>query len=112
MAHKNRNYTNYSKPQTTLVKPVVEAIEEPVVEPVVETIEETVSEPTQTLGVVNNYMKLNVREEANAEANVLCVIKLADEVMVIKEESTDEFYKVVTGAGVEGFCMKKFINVN
>ena len=97
MSKKHHNYTNYSKPKTTPVEPVVDEVK---------------VEPTEILGVVTNCMKLNVREEANAEANILCTIKLADEVMVNKEESTDEFYKVVTGAGVEGYCMKKFINVN
>jgi hypothetical protein len=31
--------------------------------------------------------------------------------MIDEKESTEEFYKVCTAAGIEGFCMKKFIAI-
>ena len=105
------NYTNYSKPQET-----------PSVEP--EVIEETKTEDPVTpaptvdpkdddtiIGVVIECEKLNVRAEASKESKVLCEIPLGAEVQVDIFESTDEFYKVCTEAGVEGYCVKDYINV-
>ena len=107
MGHKNRNYTNYSKPQP---KPV-EVKEEPVVAPVVEPVVTPDQEPTPILGVVSGCQKLNVREEASTEADIVCEILKDTEVMIDEENSTNDFYKICTGAGVEGFCMKKFITI-
>jgi uncharacterized protein YgiM (DUF1202 family) len=122
MSKKHHNYTNYSKPQQPA--PVVEApvetkeeevvntvIEEtPVVAPVVEP--ETKVEDDELIGVVIDCVKLNVRAEASVNADVVTEISVGTEVMVDIFESTAEFYKVVTEAGVEGFCMKKFINID
>ena len=62
-------------------------------------------------GVVIDCAKLNVRELPNADAQVLCVIKVSSNVLVDETESTEDFYKVCTEAGIEGYCMKKFIAV-
>lgn len=111
MGHKNRNYTNYAKPQTEVaVEPEVdvlaeEKIEELAVEP------EVVPEPQSVVGVVTDCAKLNVRKAPSTDAEIVCVLMINTEVMVDKNESTDDFYKICTGAGVEGFCMKKFINI-
>ena len=89
-----------------VVAPVIEetiVTPEPVVEPVVET--------TEVLGVVAGCEKLNVRSAPNTDANIVTVLAAGTEVMIDEAESTADFYKVVTGAGVEGFCMKKFINI-
>lgn len=62
-------------------------------------------------GVVTDCLKLNVREAASPDAEVLAVIDALSEVVVDADASTNEFYKVRTTAGVEGFCMKKFITL-
>ena len=115
MGHKNRNhnYTNYSKPQPQ-PEPVVEVVEETVVAPVVEepvVTPDPEPEKTPTIGVVTGCAKLNVRENASLEADVVCEILANTEVMIDEENSTNDFYKVCTCAGVEGFCMKKFITI-
>lgn len=63
------------------------------------------------IGVVSNCKKLNVREEPSLDANIVCEINSKTELMIDESESTDEFYKVFTASGLEGFCMKKFITV-
>lgn len=109
--HRNHNYTNYSKPQPQ-PQPVVEVKEEPVVAPVVDDPVVTPDpEPTPILGVVAGCEKLNVREEASLEAGVVCELVKNTEVMIDEENSTNDFYKICTGAGVEGFCMNKFITI-
>lgn len=67
-----------------------------------------------TPAVVANCTKLNVRDAADKDANVVCVIAEGTELTVDVDNSTEEFYKVYTQAGeilVEGYCMKKFINL-
>ena len=102
MSHKHKhNYSNYSKPQ-----------EAPVVEPEVK-VEETTEPETDdsVIGIVTGCAKLNVREGAAVNAAVLTTIPEGSEVQIDILDSTDEFYKVCTATGVEGFCMKKFINI-
>lgn len=124
MSKKHHNYTNYSKPQAAPapvveepVAPVVEEVtpapvvdEEPVVTPDPEPTPDP-EIPTAVIGVVTGCKHLNVREAANTAANVVCVITEGAEVEIIEEESTADFYAVCTGAGAEGFCMKKFITI-
>ena len=45
--------------------------------------------------------------------DVLCVIDNGKEVTLdtSSEETFEEFYKVCTEAGIEGYCMKKFITI-
>lgn len=61
------------------------------------------------VGVVTDCMKLYVRKEPAAGAEVLTVIDRFSKVMIDMDASADEFYKVCTASGVEGFCMKKYI---
>ena len=63
------------------------------------------------IGIVNDCIKLNVREEPNKESAIVCELALQTEVMVDQTESTEDFYKVCTAAGIEGFCMKQFIAI-
>lgn len=73
--------------------------------------EEETREPETLSGVVVDCVKLNVRTASNVTASVVCTIPRGTEVIVTEDESTDEFYKVYTASGVEGFCMAKYINI-
>lgn len=61
------------------------------------------------VGVVTDCLRLNVRSEASINSDVLITIGALSEVIVDLESSTDEFYKIRTDVGEEGFCMKKYI---
>lgn len=63
------------------------------------------------IGIVVGCPRLNVRMKPNAEATVVCVIDRDSKVMLDEENSTRSFYKICTEVGVEGYCMKQFINV-
>lgn len=89
------NKTDYNK----ISKEIVE----------VESVEEVASEPK--LGIVTDCILLNVREEPKSDANIICTIEALTEVEIDENNSTEEFYKIYTKAGIEGFCMKKFIVV-
>lgn len=62
-------------------------------------------------GIITGCKKLNVRKEANVEADVLCVLNENTELTIDTANSTDTFYKVCTAAGIEGYCMKMFVSV-
>ena len=83
---------------------VVEEVEE--VEEVVEP--ETPAAPEPLFCVVTDCARLNIRMAPAADAKVLCTVKAGDELMIDPVGETDEWHKVYTKAGVEGFCMKKF----
>lgn len=117
---------NYNKDYKKRENPVVEepvadeVIEELVIddaaaEEVVEEIaepEETIENTTKT-GVVAGCKALKIRKTPNAinSANVICIIKESVKVIVDLDKSTDDWYSVCLENGVEGFCMKKFINL-
>lgn len=124
MSHKH-NYTNYSKPQETPVAPVTEEVVAPVVEdepvatpdpevaPVIEDAPVADPEPEndEVIGVVVDCARLNVRKEPSSDADVLTTIPVGAEVQVDIFESTNDFYKVCTETGVEGYCMADYIKV-
>lgn len=81
-----------------------------------EIVEETVSEVEEVKvetvkGFVFGCEKLNMRKEANKESEVVTVLSKDTEIEVNLTDSTDDFYKIVTPMGFEGFYMKKFISV-
>ena len=63
------------------------------------------------IGVVVNCIKLNVRKEPNKTSEIIQIIDALTEVRVIVKDSTYNFYKVILPSGVEGYCMKKFIEL-
>lgn len=130
----NRNYTNYSKQNNQKkeeqiggkvqseenvqnfqenienIEPATNAAPEP------QTAQPEPEAPKAVIGVVVNCEKLNIREKPSLFAEVLCVINKGEEVEIIEEESTDDFYAVIYGGNksvsVTGFCMKQYIKIN
>lgn len=123
MSNKHRDYTKYAKTQDEPATAVIdapsfeEAIEpvetaevvEPIeaVEPAIDTLIETV--PAPKIGRVFGCTSLNVRKAPKTNATVICTINCHAEVEIDELESTDDFYKICTASGIEGYCMKKFI---
>lgn len=60
-------------------------------------------------GVVTECVRLNIRKAPSPDGEVVSIIDCLTDVTVDLESSTDEFYKISTTAGVEGFCMKNYI---
>ena len=122
------NYTQYSNKKSVEVDEHVENVStvvEPIVEPAVtatpvvpvepvmaeETVE-TVTLPKMVHGVVANCSKLNVRENATMSSNIVCVLDAATEIEVNVARSTGDWLYICTAAGIEGYCMRKFVNAN
>lgn len=100
----NRRNANVEESQNGFVEAPV--VEEAVAE---EVVEEKVVESKR--GVVANCFKLNVRSEPNPDSDVVCVIDPSTDLVIDDAASTEEFYKVCTASGAEGFCMKMFIRI-
>lgn len=99
------DYTKFSAKKSEEIAPAKK------VEEKVAPVEEVVAPEEPLYGEVTDCARLNVRSAPDAEAEVLCVIEAGSEVVIVGSESTDEFYKVFTAAGVEGFCMKTFVTL-
>ena len=63
------------------------------------------------IGVVTDCLRLNVRAEPDADAEVVTIIDCLSQVTVDLDASTEEFCRVRTPDGIEGFCMKKYIHL-
>lgn len=74
-------------------------------------VESEVEPEVHNTGVVTAN-KLNVRKEPSKESEVLCIIEKDEEVTLSDEEASyEDFYKVITSTGVEGYCVKEYINI-
>lgn len=101
---------NYSKYSSKEKREKLQASEQESV-----TIETPVEEPETkpfVFGKVANCVKLNVRERPDRNAAVICEIFAGATVIIDEDESTDEFFKVCTEAGLDGFCMKDYIYID
>lgn len=117
-----KDYTKFSKPNSekhveSEIKQVVEEVVDEVVteEEVMEVVEEVVpevEEPKTVTGVVTDCIKLNVRRKPSPYADIVCKIDLLSEVVINEKESTNDFYKICTASGVEGYCMKNYIAIS
>lgn len=93
-------------PETTIAKhqvPEVKLVEETV---------ETVKLPENVKGVVANCAKLNVRAEPTLDGDIVSVLDVMSEIEINLSESTDEWFKICTTVGVEGYCMRKFVDAH
>lgn len=116
MSHDNHNdRTNYSKISTTPA--VVEQTEVEttpaiaIVDPEPE-LDNTPAAPAEPIdGIVSGCKKLNVRVVPSLTGDVVCVVAEGTSLMIDESESTNEWYRVYTEAGAEGYCMKKFVTI-
>lgn len=121
--HEHFNYSkNYSNPQVEQPEEetVVALTSEPVdvlaedaltpQQPVVPQPEPAKEVPVKK-GVVVNCDKLNVRKAPTKGSEAIAKITKGNEVIINEAESKGGFYKISTVSGIEGFCMKAYIEV-
>lgn len=123
----HNHYTSYNKMAMPNVADEVEATvglvetEEQVeleLEPeqIVEAVSEAIAadftptNPEPKTGIVTAN-KLNIRKLPALNAEVVAVVDKNTKLMIDPEYETVEWFKVCTAAGVEGYCMKKFVEV-
>lgn len=62
-------------------------------------------------GVVTDCLRVAVYKEPRANSGIVKVVTALTRVTVDLEKSTDDFYRISTSKGIQGYCMKKFIAV-
>lgn len=110
MSSYRKDYTKFSKSSLHDEKAdKKETKREEPTEPM-EPMEPTKDEPKTTIGNVT-AKRLNIREKPDIGSSILCVAEANSELM-IEEDVSKEWFKVCTVLGVEGYCMKKFVDIN
>lgn len=111
-----KDYTQFSnnsnKPVSDQVDPVkeVEDVDTNQIDAPVQEVK-TVEPVKEVKGVVINCARLNVRKDPEPKAEILCAVDANSELMIDEANSTEDFYKVYTAAGIEGYCVKYFIAI-
>ena len=85
----------------------------------IESAEET-SQPTINDGIEDNsasgkvygFTKIYVRSNPNRDAEPVGIVSDLDDISIDLFHSTNEFYKVVTSNGLEGYCLKECIKID
>ena len=103
-------YMGYDE-ETKSLADVTEEMEEEIAE-VNEPEEATKEADSTVVGYVSGCFKLNIREEGYLGANVVCVVPEKTALLIEVAESNDEWYKVYTETGMEGFCMKQYVTLS
>lgn len=112
----NNGNRNHMYDADEKIKPEVEVndseLEEEAVnvEELLET-EDAVEEET-VVGVVIGCEKLNIRKGPAINSDVLCTVPVNAVLVIDMNESTNEWYSVITESGCNGYCMKKYVKVS
>ena len=115
--HNYSQYSNKKKPKNPdALVDKVKMEDEPVVimgpivtSPTVKDVE-TVAPSKTVEGVVVNCAKLNIRTEPSIDGDIVCVLDVTSEIEINIDKSTREWFSVCTASGVEGYCMRKFVD--
>ena len=63
-------------------------------------------------GTVVNCAKLNVRAKPNIKAEIVGILDVKSEVKIDADKSDNEWFKICTTTGIDGYCMRKFIEAH
>lgn len=110
---------------TNEVNETVEQVEETIneVEKSTNEIEETkevtksdiivpIIENNEVIGKIIEFEKLYVRKEASKYSEPVGIVTDKDYLSIDIIHSTDDFYKVITSNGLEGYCVKEFVKID
>lgn len=61
-------------------------------------------------GIVN-CLRLHIHVGPTLDSEIVCKARYLTEVMVDPVNSTEDFYKIYTAIGAEGFCQKDLITI-
>lgn len=104
---------NEVEESTNEAKETTEEVTEEVTEPevIVPSIENNV-ENNEVIGKISGFKKLYVRKEASKDSEPVGIVTDKDDLSIDVARSTDDFYKVITSNGLEGYCVKEFVKID
>ena len=105
--------TNEVEESTNETEETTEEVTEEVTEPevIVPNIENNV-ENNEVIGKISGFEKLYVRKEASKDSEPVGIVTDKDDLSIDVAHSTDDFYKVITSNGLEGYCVKEFVKID
>lgn len=80
-------------------------------EVIVPSIENNV-ENNEVIGKISGFEKIYVRKEASKDSEPVGIVTDKDYLSIDVARSTDDFYKVITSNGLEGYCVKEFVKID
>lgn len=98
---------------TNEIEETTEEVTDEVTEPevIVPSIENNV-ENNEVIGKISGFEKLYVRKEASKDSEPVGIVTDKDDLSIDVDRSTDDFYKVITSNGLEGYCVKEFVKID
>ena len=104
---------NEVEESTNEAEETTEEVTEEVTEPevIVPSIENNV-ENNEVIGKISGFEKLYVRKEASKDSEPVGIVTDKDDISIDITHSTDDFYKVITSNGLEGYCVKEFVKID
>ena len=98
---------------TNEIEETTEEVTDEVTEPevIVPSIENNV-ENNEVIGKISGFEKLYVRKEASKDSEPVGIVTDKDDLSIDVAHSTDDFYKVITSNGLEGYCVKEFVKID
>lgn len=104
---------NEVEESTNETEETTEEVTEEVTKPevIVPSIEDGV-ENNEVIGKISGFEKLYVRKEANKDSEPVGIVTSKDDLSIDVVHSTDDFYKVITSNGLEGYCVKEFVKID
>ena len=69
-------------------------------------------ENNEIIGKINGFKNLYVRKEASKDSEPVGIVTDKDDISIDITHSTDDFYKVITSNGLEGYCVKEFVKID
>ena len=104
---------NEVEESTNEAEETTEEVTEEVTEPevIVPSIENNV-ENNEVIGKISGFEKLYVRKEASKDSEPVGIVTDKDDLSINVANSTDDFYKVITSNGLEGYCVKEFVKID
>ena len=100
---------NEVEESTNEAEETTEEVTEP--EVIVPSIENNV-ENNEVIGKISGFEKLYVRKEASKDSEPVGIVTDKDDLSIDVDHSTDDFYKVITSNGLEGYCVKEFVKID
>ena len=73
---------------------------------------ESETESETVIGTVFGCSKLNVRATPDLFAEVVCIVSAGDEVIIDPDKSYNDWLCVCTATGIDGYCMRKYVNAS